>query len=886
MQRIKRVMAGLGSALMAGATLAAPVFAGKTIGEAFGEMTPANTVVVVGENAAVSDVVAAIAVAAKLGQHGATATVTGGTAVSEVSGGVSLDDPSDKIYLGDEINKVKDTLTSKDLPNILAKGSFEDDEGETYDYSQYIEIGDNVVKFVQENSDEDPVVEIDMTSGSAGYTYKYKVDFNKAVNFLKKDSDGRNVMAGNTLELGGISFTISAETTSDKLVLYKASESITLNMGDEKTVTVEGNEYTIKVLGFDTDKDEVVLSVNGVTDSVKEGRSRTIGGLEIYAKTVTAWNNGQDGIAVLQVGSEKITLENNQPVMVGDDEDEIDGTNVVFTWGNGSSNMFSVAGFEIQVSYPDSDNDYIAAGSEFVDPVFGTFKVKFDSVVPDLKDESRDVIKVKNDGDSKGYVEFKDKDGEIRKIYWAYDGSGLNDVILRGSDRDNEILVVEGAEVAEKNITFVSTGDEKYTHLLKVKDIKLDDEEGYVEFEDVVTGETYKTEEGTFQTAGTDSLDLIIDGKTYTVELVDDNSDSDSDGIAPEITVSYDADSKTIVYPTIELNNGEKLAVTDVETGLNPGFANSGDSVTYILPTGELTLTVTAGDGTNSDIVETTDGKNVCGGTTVTVGSITYSVTANGCDTDNAVDDITLDISISGVSTPALLLIEEENDAQDDAENAIVISTDDSDGNDKISFDIDMTDPNAYAYEGLSTSNDDISAYLDTYGTYAEKDSSDDDHTVVTVWYPDTQMIARIAVGPEPKFGAAVSGGTAEISFPAVSASMAKLDSEVSSGDKSGYNLILVGGPAINSLVAELADAGKTLTLDQWRTDYVNKAIVQVVEDAFASGKTALIVAGYEAADTRNAAAKLLSGELDNKEAAVISGDTVEDLTLEASSSE
>jgi len=89
-----------------------------------------------------------------------------------------------------------------------------------------------------------------------------------------------------------------------------------------------------------------------------------------------------------------------------------------------------------------------------------------------------------------------------------------------------------------------------------------------------------------------------------------------------------------------------------------------------------------------------------------------------------------------------------------------------------------------------------------------------------------------------------------------VSPGFAVLDNELSTVDKP---VILVGGPAINSLVQQLGN--KTLTLDEWRSgNYTDKAIIDLIEDAF-DGNAALVVAGYEADDTR-IAARLLAKEL------------------------
>ena len=59
----------------------------------------------------------------------------------------------------------------------------------------------------------------------------------------------------------GTELTISDDTTDDELVLFKAAEEITLNKDEETTVTIGGEEYTIKVVGFNDNK--VVLTING-----------------------------------------------------------------------------------------------------------------------------------------------------------------------------------------------------------------------------------------------------------------------------------------------------------------------------------------------------------------------------------------------------------------------------------------------------------------------------------------------------------------------------------------------------------------------------------------------------------------------------------------------
>ena len=82
-------------------------------------------------------------------------------------------------------------------------------------------------------------------------------------------------------------------------------------------------------------------------------------------------------------------------------------------------------------------------------------------------------------------------------------------------------------------------------------------------------------------------------------------------------------------------------------------------------------------------------------------------------------------------------------------------------------------------------------------------------------------------------------------------------------------NVILVGGPAVNTLVADLAavDGSTVFSAEKWRTettpgvrDYKDKATIDLVESAFGD-YTALVVAGYDAKDTR-LAAKVIAAQL------------------------
>jgi len=88
-------------------------------------------------------------------------------------------------------------------------------------------------------------------------------------------------------------------------------------------------------------------------------------------------------------------------------------------------------------------------------------------------------------------------------------------------------------------------------------------------------------------------------------------------------------------------------------------------------------------------------------------------------------------------------------------------------------------------------------------------------------------------------------GGSVVIS-PVSGVPVAKLDTEVA--DKTAYNQIIVGGPAVNTLTKELMPTPTIVS---------GEATLKIVENAFSGTKVALLVVGYDAADTRNAATVL-----------------------------
>ena len=84
---------------------------------------------------------------------------------------------------------------------------------------------------------------------------------------------------------------------------------------------------------------------------------------------------------------------------------------------------------------------------------------------------------------------------------------------------------------------------------------------------------------------------------------------------------------------------------------------------------------------------------------------------------------------------------------------------------------------------------------------------------------------------------------------------LVKLDQEIDLTLKESYNLILVGGPVANGIVAELVDLGET-TMELWET---SDGDVVLLEDVYSVGKDVLIVAGADRDRTAAAAILLIN---------------------------
>ena len=867
MNRIfRKAITVLGSAALIGATVGAAAAAN------YPSPFTSNTAIVVGANAAPSDNIAASSIASDL--DSASAGVIGGD-VTTSGDVVSIDTSGTRIWLNASLNTAKSTLTKTDLPVVLGDSTFSGNVDAKLTSTVKLVAGtaaggDNsgrVIFTKQPKSSNDPVVGISMGSSNSNPLYNASVTM-KATNFTHADSEGE------TIHLFGRDFVVSTATDTTSIVLFSSASEVNLvaggpNPNPTATVDVDGTSYTVElVTGTST---TATVAVNGESKEVTEGQSKKIGGIDVAIKSVTE-STALDTInAVLLVGSNKLTFTNGATVTQGSDDDPIDGTTAYIVGGTDATTELAVAVFR-----SDSSNDAVLPGQTFSDPVFGSFKVDFAGLNIPLADTSRDTIEIKNSGDTTLSLTFTDADGNKGSLDYAYNATYVANQVnvphgkpahWRLSDDSNfSIFVAEGSNLTEDD--YVVLGNEDYGHILQVTQIYNNTGTDYtndqLKLQDVISGTTYSAT-FTAETTGT----IAIDGKSYAVKILG----SGDTGYAHVKFPSGDSSTVNtwVVYPTVQTEGGNLIALYEplnVSLAAWNGTTAVADTIINF-PDGDGYTAVTfsyLGAGTDSPSWSVSGGSptngaalnlSATGGgvnyTVLTIGEFTYNMTqaTSANRTFIYLSNPETDTTSANITGPAVMVFEGKDDHNEyhgfvvESELAPAGTSTDGAGINDIMF---TQDAEYYHAAATLSSDSDITQDVDWYGTLATKNADDSDQKTAVITVPSEQVYAQIYVG---ELAASVATGEAGV--------MTFTDAEGS--QFSSKNLIVVGGSAINSVAADLL--GGAYRGDQFTSSTGVASGEFLIQSFNRNGKTALLVAGYDAADTTKASTYLVNNAVD-----------------------
>jgi hypothetical protein len=172
----------------------------------------------------------------------------------------------------------------------------------------------------------------------------------------------------------------------------------------------------------------------------------------------------------------------------------------------------------------------------------------------------------------------------------------------------------------------------------------------------------------------------------------------------------------------------------------------------------------------------------------------------------------------------------------------------------------------------------DLDVLVTPVGTKITVNSEDDDSVVIEI--PAEEVYGNVFVAPIVAQVSTAAGGIPTYTLSKLNVGAAKLDSEIS--DVGANNLIVVGGPCANRISAQVL--GKTFPACGADSGIAaGTAIIKAV--AQSSGKVALVVAGYDAVDTRRAS-RVLSNydqyDLSGSEV-VVTGTSLTDIQVKKS---
>jgi hypothetical protein len=827
--QLRKIISGAIGLVMATATLAFPALAAEAPSgwpSPYVEGNVADYTVVYGAVAAASDANAADDIASALADQ-VVPTDDG----VELEGGTSLSTTNTPLYLGDGWNAAFGTLTDSHMPNVLADGTAVSTDGTEYDYTQYVMLvnrssdsdNEGVLSFGTNGDLNDPVLNIEIGTDADQVPYYTKVTFDKNLNVTSGDRG----LSGDKIELFGKEFVISSDSTAGTdLVLFGASNMMTMKAKEEKTISVGGEDYLVKIVSV-VDSNTATVSVDGTSKDIDEGNTKKIGGLEVYVDTVDYYQDIVEGVAIdsgdvkIVFGSEKLTFQNGQAITFGSSGDTLEGTKCYMSWDSNSD----LSEMRVNASSDDSDEDFLSPGNCFTDRVWESFEFCLGDVDPGLTSDERDKIVLKPTASDTVKLEFTSEDDEEVSIEIAniVDLDTGNPVLQDANDNAiyvrewNKTALFTGGPSTYGEKSYFVTNDNSYSHMFQITDINSVGSVGAeVKIKDVLTGNSYTVP--LVDTTGYTNGSLVIDGTDFYFQANSTSATACSNNCGVNVTwgngANFDnAGSKVSLFAGLETSQGAWISLITNVTANNETFELPYKDGSREYGTQAFDSTAASDGGLDSNFWNAPANK-------------TYVTAGAGAS--------------SAGEGPGIFILEEKDDGE--VRHAVVAFVGYDSTDMKITVEeslFNMTHDNPDLRKTSGTSDNYVEKWMDRYGTFAIVTNSEDGGGMAEIYYPDEQAKWDVRIG---EVGDIASGG-------GVASATAVMDTDVTDAQKNTSNIIVVGGPCVNTLAAELldvdfpacgADSGWE-SGDQFIEEYVGQ---------FKAGNTALLVAGWEAADT------------------------------------
>jgi hypothetical protein len=573
--------------------------------------------------------------------------------------------------------------------------------------------------------------------------------------------------------------------------------------------------------------------LTGGTKTLSDGTLMGVTSIFVTTKT------GAIDSAVVFLGADKLELQ---------DTNVTDGTaylgvkvngqtlNDVTVSMTGTASTTALTLDNIQIVWTPTLEQFITQGNSLADPASNGWRIFFGGITPALDDTAnRESVTITPSGTT-STVAFTTSDGQsLSQAFAKSSSAGAGNIALQDAG-GYALHLYEGATLALNEYvalgqnSLAAASQNPFGHILRVLSLQTSSTTTS-SFQDVASGATLTVTGG--------NTTLYLDGQAYSVCILSTTSARITWGTG---AAACDVGSTVDVYPAIMTSKGSWVAITNP---VNVTGLTANTNYTLNLPTGTLTL------NTNYSAA----GGQAAYSVLQTVGTAVYNVTTANDTATTWIHVRATDQAGTSWTTPGILVVEGLDENQ--VRNLVAVRVDSGSANNRVEI------PAAPSFTGTVTSVPGVSGttlnrYVDQFGTYVQYDSTAP--MTFSASIPSTQAIAAVGVGMTPSTSTSGGAGTVttETVLP-ITADVVKLDSEVTETDKANNDFVLMGGPCIDSLVAELADAGLyPYTCADWPGRDFGR--VDVIADAFAAGQSALVIAGTRWQDTDLAARIVQTG--------------------------
>jgi len=403
--------------------------------------------------------------------------------------------------LGENLSKIRGTITSDHLPTLLADGTYLDANNDEFSYSQKITISPAGLELAQ-------FADKDYNNKESTLGFKITKDteiLNYTLDFTEEPNCGTDLQY-TTINIMGKDYYISksASDCSD-LTLLDSGQTATIAEGD--TQTVGGKAVTVSYVGDTGTAYETSLTIDGKeTNTLEKGDTYKIAGTNTYVgiKSIrySSKESGKSSV-VLSVGDGKIYIDNGQTVELNDED--VDG---LTGWLSNDSNKLG----GITLQWKAGEKSFITPTSEIVLPGFETVKLMTTGVTFPTGEE----ITLDNDGETIAQLTVPIKGGtqviplmEDNDSDSAFEVLGTNDDHLVTKAGQSQTMNLNGSNGDSYFVATYYDGDKDaesyYLSFSTTKESGTD----YVTIKDETTGTTCKKSAGNTCTFG--EVELNID---------------------------------------------------------------------------------------------------------------------------------------------------------------------------------------------------------------------------------------------------------------------------------------------------------------------------------------------------------------------------------------